>query len=144
MTLTLFIRLIILITLLISSITVTTCLVVLSSRVFQVNNCLSPRIPRRTVMGTTDRQGGLVPKHLEFWNLGTEIDSLNFVTEWRDGPSCVRRTVTDSLVKMESLNFVTTCRTDRRRHDGPSQVAQSQSGSDFLIRFKGRFWLFLP
>ena len=32
-------------------------------------------------------EGGLVPKYLEFWKLGTEIDSLNFVTEWQDGPS---------------------------------------------------------
>ena len=37
--------------------------------------------------GTTDRRGGLVPKYLEFWKIDTEIDSLNFVTEWQDGPS---------------------------------------------------------
>ena len=43
------------------------------------------------------------------------------------------------LKEIESLTLARTCRTDRRRHDGPSQVAQSQSGSDFLIRFKGRF-----
>ena len=41
--------------------------------------------------------------------------------------------------EIESLNSVTGSRTDRRRHDGPSQVAQSQSGSDFLIRSKGSF-----
>ena len=46
--------------------------------------------------------------------------------------------------EIESLNSVTGNRTDRRRLDGPSQTAQSQSGSDFFIRFKGRFWLFLP
>ena len=28
--------------------------------------------------------------------MGTEIDSLNFVTEWQDGPSQVWLTVTDS------------------------------------------------
>ena len=38
-------------------------------------------------MGTTDNRGGLVPKHLDSGNLGTEnnslneIESLNFVTE---------------------------------------------------------------
>ena len=46
-------------------------------------------IPRRTVMGTTDRRGGLVPKYLEFLKMGTEMDSLNFVTEWKDGLSQV-------------------------------------------------------
>ena len=44
---------------------------------------------------TTDRHGhdgpsqGLVSKHLEILKFGTEIDSLNFVTEWQDGPSQV-------------------------------------------------------
>ena len=118
---------------------VMTCLVVLSSRFYFWKNWLRRRIPRRTVMGTTDRRGCLVPKYLEFWKLGIEIDSLNFVTEWQDGPLWARRTVTDPWWKFGSLNFATTCRTDRRRHDGPSQVAQSQSGSDFFIRFKGRF-----
>ena len=41
--------------------------------------------------------------------------------------------------EIESLNSVTGSRTDRRRRDGPSQTAKSQSASDFLIRFKGRF-----
>ena len=75
---------------------VTTCLVVLTSRVFSGNNCLSRRIIRWTDMSMTDRRGCLVPKHLEFLILGTEIDSLNFVTTWQDGPSWARRTVTDS------------------------------------------------
>ena len=66
---------------------VTTYLVVLSSRVYSGNNCLSRGIPRRTVMGTTDRRGGLVPKHLDSKNLGTENNSLNFATTWQDGPS---------------------------------------------------------
>ena len=66
---------------------VTTCLVVLSSRFYFWKNRLRRRTPRRTVMGTTDHQGGLVPKYLQFWKMGTEIDSLNFVTEWQDGPS---------------------------------------------------------
>ena len=34
--------------------------------------------------------------------------------------------------EIESLNSVTGSRTDRRRRDGPSQTAKSQSGSDFL------------
>ena len=41
--------------------------------------------------------------------------------------------------EIESLNSVTGSRTDRHRRDGPSQTVKSQSGSDFLIRFKGRF-----
>ena len=74
---------------------VKTCLVVLSSRLYFWKNCLGRRIPRRTVMGTTDRRGGLVPKHLDSGNLGTENNSLNFATTWQDGPSWERRTVTD-------------------------------------------------
>ena len=66
---------------------VTTYLIVLSSRFYFWKNCLGRRIPRRIIMGTTDRRGGLVPKHLEFLNLGTEIDSLNFMMKWQDGPS---------------------------------------------------------
>ena len=87
----------------------------------------------------TDRDGhdgpsqGLVSKHLENLKLGTE----NRLSELRNGMA--GRTVTDYSVDIESLTLATTCKTDHRRHDGPSQVAQSQSGSDFLIRFKGRF-----
>ena len=44
----------------------TTCLVVLSSRFYFWKNRLTRRNPRRTVMGTTDHRGGLVPKYLEF------------------------------------------------------------------------------
>ena len=42
---------------------------------------------------TTDRHEhdgpsrGLVSKHLEILNWVLKIDSLNFVTEWQDGPS---------------------------------------------------------
>ena len=60
---------------------------------------------------------GLVAKHLENLKLGTE----NRLSELRN--EMAGRTVTDFLVEIESLNLVTTCRTDRRRHDGPSQVA---------------------
>ena len=66
---------------------VTTRLVVLSSKVYSGNNYLGRRIPRRTVMGTTDRRGGFVPKHLDSGKLGTENNSLNFATEDQDGPS---------------------------------------------------------
>ena len=52
-----------------------------------LENWLRRRIPRRTVIGTTDRRGCLVPKYLEFWKLGTEIDSLNFLTKWQDESS---------------------------------------------------------
>ncbi|TMW96690.1 hypothetical protein EJD97_006983 [Solanum chilense] len=37
-----------------------------SSDCSRTNDRLSQRIPRRTVMGTTDRRGCLVPKKLEF------------------------------------------------------------------------------
>ena len=66
---------------------VTTWLVVLSSRVYSGNSCLGRRIPRRTVIGTTDRRGGLVPNHLHSGNLGTENNYLNFTTEEQHGPS---------------------------------------------------------
>ena len=92
----------------------------------------------------TDRHGhdgpsqGLVSKHLENLKLGTE----NRLSELRNGMA--GRTVTDYPMEIESLTIATTYRMDHCRHDGPSQVAQSQSGSDFLIRFKGHFLLFLP
>ena len=85
---------------------------------------------------------GLVSKHLENLKLGTE----NRLSELRDG--IAGRTVTGVTDRhrlfreIESLNSVTG-RTDRRRRDGPSQTAKSQSGSDFFTRFKGRFGLFL-
>ena len=94
---------------------------------------------------TTNRHGhdgpsqGLVSKHLENLKLGTE----NRISEVRN--EMVGRTVTGvtdrhrPFREIESLNSVTGSRTDRRRRDEPSQPAQSQSGSDFLIRFKGRF-----
>ena len=98
---------------------------------------------------TTDRHEhdgpsrGLVSKHLEILKLGTE----NRLSELRNGMA--GRTVTGMMVrhrpfsKFQSLNSVTGSRTDRRRRDGPSQTAKSQSGSDFFTRFKGRFGLFL-
>ena len=78
---------------------VTTCLAVLSSRVYSGNNSLSRWIPRRTFTGTKDRRGGLVSKHLDSKNLGTENNSLNFATTWQDGPSWARQTVTDPLME---------------------------------------------
>ena len=55
---------------------------------------------------TTDRHGhdgpsrGLVPKHLDSENVGTEIDSLNFTTEWQDRPSLARRAVTNPSTEL--------------------------------------------
>ena len=80
---------------------------------------------------------GLVSKHLENLKLGTE----NRLSELSNGMA--GRTVTDYSVEIESLTLATTCRTDRRRHNGPSQTAKSQSGSDFFTRFKGCFGLLL-
>ena len=99
---------------------------------------------------TTDCHGhdgpsqGLISKHLENLKLGTE----NRLSELCDGMG--GRTVTGVTDRhrlfreIESLNSVTGSRTDRRRRDGLLQTAKSQSGSDFFIRFKGRFLLFLP
>ena len=70
--------------------------------------------------------------------MGTE----NRLSELRDGMA--GRTVTGvtdrhrPFREIESLNSVTGSKTDRRRCDGPSQTAKSQSGSDFFTRFKGR------
>ena len=83
----------------------------------------------------TDRQGhdgpsqGLVSEHLENLKLGTE----NRLSELRDGMA--GRTVTDCSVEVDSLTLATTCRTDRPRHDGPSQVAQIPGRVGFLVKF---------
>ena len=47
--------------------------------------------------------------------MGTEIDSLNFITEWQDGPS-------QTLQRIESLNSVT------EQQDGPSQARRPVTG----------------
>ena len=98
---------------------VTTCLVVLSSRFYFWKNWLRRQISRQTVISTTDRRGGLVPKHLDFWSLGTEIVSLNFVTEWQDGPSQVWRAVTDPSVKSSLWTLW------QMQQDGPSQARRT-------------------
>ena len=94
---------------------------------------------------TTDCQGhdgpsqGLVSKHLENLKLGTE----NRLSELCDGMA--GRTVTETSVKIHSLNFATTCRTDRSRHDGPSRVCanprQSRISGEVL---RDVFGLFFP
>ena len=84
---------------------------------------------------TTIRHGhdgpsqGLVSKHLENLKLCTE----NRLSELRDGMA--GRTVIDCSVEIDSLTLATTCRTDRRRHDGPSQVAQILGRVGFLVKF---------
>ena len=83
-------------------------------------------------MGTTDRRGCLVSKHLEILKFSTEIDSLNSATDTQDGPSWARRTVAGSrfktlrktenwVLKIDSLNFVT------KWQDGPSQAIHPKS-----------------
>ena len=77
---------------------------------------------------TTDRNGhdgpsqGLVSKHLENLKLGTENRLSELRNEMAGRTITCVTTVTDSLVEIESLNLAMTCRMDRRRHDGPSQV----------------------
>ena len=61
--------------------TVTTRLVVLSNRLQFWKNWQKRRTPRQNVMGTTDRRGRLVPKHLENLKLGTK----NRLSELCDG-----------------------------------------------------------
>ena len=96
---------------------VTTHLVVLSNRLQFWKKLAEATDP------TTDRQGhdgpsqGVVSKHLENLKLGTG----NRLSELRDGMA--GWTVTEPSMKIHSLNLATTCRTDRRRHDEPSQVA---------------------
>ena len=68
-------------------------------------------------MGTTDRRGCLVPKHLENLKLGTENRFSELHKEMAG------RAVTDPWLKFGSLNYATDSRTDRRRRDGPSQFA---------------------
>ena len=89
----------------------------------------------RTVTGVTDRRDPTFQNTKKIWNWVLKIDSLNFVTEWQDGPSQAWRTVTDPWWTFRSLNSATTCRTDRRRHDGPSQVAQIPGRVGFLVKF---------
>ena len=78
---------------------------------------------------TTDRHGHdgpsqcLVSKHLENLKLGTENRLSELRNEMAGRTITCVTTVTDSLVEIESLNLAMTCRTDRRSHDGPSQVA---------------------
>ena len=84
---------------------------------------------------------GLLSKHLDILNLGTE----NRLSELRNGMA--GRTVTDSLVEIESLNLAMTCRTDRRRHDGPSQARQAIAGTTGRRRLRnsslGRIYLYV-
>ena len=84
-------------------------------------------------MGTMDRRGGLVPKYLENLKLGTR----NQLSELCDGMA--GRTVTGVTDRHRPFTQNQVFELCDGQQDGPSQVAQSQSGLDFLIRFKGRF-----
>ena len=101
----------------------TTCLVVLSSRFYFWKNRLRWRNPRRIVMGTTDRRGGLVSKHLEILKNGY----WNWLSELRNVMAGRTVTgVTDRHRLFRELSLWTlwqSSRMDRRRHDGPSQAA---------------------
>ena len=104
---------------------VTTCLVVLSSRFYFWKNRLRRRNPRRNVMGMTDHRGCLVPKHLQIlkfgcWNRLSELcneiaeRTVTGVTDrhrplveiWvselcddlQDGPAQARRPVTECTI----------------------------------------------
>ena len=88
-----------------------------------------PSHPRRTVLSP-------VAKHFNFW----EIGARKRVSDRHDGGA--GRTVTGVTGRHRSpgnWRVATATVTDRRRHDGPSQAAQSQAVWDFSTRFKGRF-----
>ena len=89
--------------------------------------------PRKDRHGHDGPSLGLISKHLENLKLVTK----NRLSELCDGMA--GRTVTDPWWKFGSLNSATTCRTDRRRNDSPSQTAQSLLESNFWLSFKGRF-----
>ena len=108
---------------------VTTYLVVLSNRLQFWKKLAEATDPTTERHGHDGPSQGLVSKHLENLKLGTE----NRLSELRDGMA--GRTVTDPWWKFGSLNSATTCRTDRRRHDGPSQVAQIPGRIGFPYTF---------
>ena len=65
-----------------------------------------------------------VPKQWNSWNMGTEITSLNFMTNLHDGSSWLRRSVTffrNSTLGQTSPSFFSSCTTlpptDRHKHD---------------------------
>ena len=101
---------------------VTTCLVVLSSRFYFWKNWLRRRNPRRTVMGTTDRRGGLVPKYLENLKLGTE-NRLSKLCHEMAG-----RTVTGVTERHRPLVEIWVSELCDDLQDGPSQARRPVTG----------------
>ena len=93
---------------------VTTRLFVLSNRLQFWKNWQKRRTPRRNVMGTTDRRGCLVPKHIEILKFGC----WNRLSELCDGPSQVRRTVVSPRFKTLQLLRIWYRERFSERHDG--------------------------
>ena len=119
---------------------VTTCIVVLSSRFYFWKNRQRRRNPRRNVMGTTDRRGCLVPKHLEILKFGCWNRLSELCNEMAG------RTVTGVTDRhrplVEILGLWTLRRPAGRTVAGTTarqRLRKSQAESDFLTRFKGRF-----
>ena len=120
--------------------TVTTRLVVLSNRLQFWKNWQKRRTQRRNVMGTTDRRGCLVPKHLEIlkfgcWNRLSELcdghagRTVIGTTDRRDPPFQNTSTL-ENLVQGTTLwTSWRNGRTDRHRCDGPSQTLGGNIGS---------------
>ena len=114
---------------------VTTCLVVLSSRFYFWKNRLRRRTQRRTVMGTTNRRGCLVPKHLENLKLGTE----NRLTELRN--EMAGRTVTGVTDRHRPLVEIWVSELCDDLQDGPPQARRPVTacvipvGVGFLVKF---------
>ena len=98
---------------------VTTRLVVLSNRLQFWKNWQKRRTPRRNVMGTTDRRGGLVPKYLENLKLGTE----NQLSELCDGMA--GRTITGVTDRHRPLVEIWVSELCDDLQDGSSQARRA-------------------
>ena len=60
--------------------------------------------------------------------MGTEIDSLNFVTEWQDGPSQAGRTVTGVTDRHRLFNGIESLNSVTEQQDGASQARRAVTG----------------
>ena len=95
-----------------------------SSHTLQILLLLSS-LPSTAGMTDRHRHNGpsrvSVPKHLNSWNMGTGITSLNFITNMQDGPSQSRQTfvdyVTPHLVKLLEYGY---CDYFFELHDKPA------------------------
>ena len=118
---------------------VTTCLVVLSSRFYFWKKLAEMTEPTMDRHGHDGPSQYLVSKHLENLKLGIE----NRLSDLRNGVA--GRTITGMTDRHRAFSGNPLSGPCDDLQDGPSQARRAvagcviQSGSDFLIRFKGRF-----